>query len=159
MGMTALAVGSIAAMAAATATSTVGSAVQASQTAAVAKANQNAANASAALTEQQGRTEMQRQRNRVSQIKGQQRAGLAASGVIVDQDSAADVLADTAEQGELDARIIKQNYKTNAWAQRTQGSIYGMQARSAISSGYWNTASTLLSGASKTMGAYSSYFK
>jgi hypothetical protein len=61
-------------------------------------------------------------RQNLEEVKGQQRAGFAASGVVVDKGSSQDVLLDTAAQGELDALTIRRNAKMESWmASQTAG--------------------------------------
>lgn len=60
-------------------------------------------------------------REGVDQMVGQQRAGIAASGVDVNSGSAVDVQADTRHLGELDALTIRTNAAREAWGYQVQG--------------------------------------
>jgi len=54
-------------------------------------------------------------RRRIEGLKGTQRAAFGASGVVVDEGSALDVLQDTAEFGEIDALTIRRNAEIEAF--------------------------------------------
>mgnify|MGYP000338322025 CR=1 FL=1 len=69
-----------------------------------------------------GRIAEQQHRLKVSQLKGQQRSALAASGVELDSGSALDVLSDTAYFGEMDALTIRSNSERQAWKARVGAS-------------------------------------
>jgi hypothetical protein len=71
-----------------------------------------------------GEVAKQEHRQKVERLKGTQRAALAASGFDVNSDDALDILADTAEIGELDALTIDSNAKREAWG-------YGIEAQNA----------------------------
>lgn len=70
--------------------------------------------------EQRGLEEEQRFRTQVRGLIGSQRAGFAGAGVDVGIGSAADVQADSAFLGELDARQIRANAQREAWGFRVQ---------------------------------------
>jgi len=70
-------------------------------------------------------------RKSIEGFKGKQRAELAASGVVVDQDLALDLLLDTAEIGEVDALNIRNNAAREAFGYRAQAE--GFNAQAAIS--------------------------
>lgn len=69
---------------------------------------------------QRGLEEEQRFRTAVRGLVGSQRAGFAAAGVDVGSGSAADVQADSAFLGELDAQQIRANAQREAWGYRVQ---------------------------------------
>ncbi len=76
-----------------------------------------------------GKTAEDLQRRKISRIKGAQRTALAKSGVVIDQDSALDVLGDTAEIGELEALTIRSNAEKEAYGYRTQGMNFATSGR------------------------------
>lgn len=86
-----------------------------------------------------------RHRVRVDQIKGQQRAGFAASGVVVDSGSALDTLEDTAELGELDALTIRADAEREAHGYRVGASNSMAQSKLYLSSGNNALAGSILS--------------
>ena len=90
--------------------------------------NARASEEQAAIAELQGEEEAKRQRAAVAGLKGTQRATFGASGVLVDEGSALDVVTDTAGFGELDALTIKRNRQIEAWGYRTQATQYLGQA-------------------------------
>lgn len=69
---------------------------------------------------QRGATAEQQQRLRTAQLKGSQRARLAASGVALDYGSALNILEDTDYMGEQDALTVRNNAAKEAWAYRNQ---------------------------------------
>lgn len=71
-------------------------------------------------TLQAGAREVQRSQLATSQLKGRQRAGMAAHGVDLGEGSAARVLTDTDVMGEIDANTIAANAVRSAWGYRTQ---------------------------------------
>ena len=68
------------------------------------------------------------QRNKTSQVAGAQRAGMGASGVVVDSGSGAKVLGQTAAMGEMDAQTIRSNAMREAWGYTTQAEDLRTQA-------------------------------
>lgn len=65
-----------------------------------------------------GRREEARYRLKISNFMGRQRSLLATSGFDANEDDAIDILADTAELGELDALTIRSNAEREAYTQR-----------------------------------------
>lgn len=70
-----------------------------------------------------GQTAVATQRLKTADIKGSQRARLAARGVALDEGSAFNILADTDFMGELDANTIGLNAEREAWALRSQAAM------------------------------------
>lgn len=98
---------------------------QANQAAAESQAQLSDYNASVAElqatdAEQRGDEEANKYRAGVRSIIGEQRTGLAASGVEVGSGSALDVQADAAFLGELDALTVKTNAAREAWGFKVQ---------------------------------------
>jgi hypothetical protein len=71
-----------------------------------------------------GATSEQQQRLKTAQLRGAQRARLAASGVAIDEGSALNTLLDTDFMGEQDAMTIRDNSKKEAWGARVQAGNY-----------------------------------
>ena len=101
---------------------------QAQYQAAVANNNQIVAERDAVEIEKAGQLEANKYRQNIRQIAAQQTLSLVAQGGDVTDGSAIDLLADTAELGELDAQVIVNNSQRNAYKSRVQGVNYGAQA-------------------------------
>ena len=93
-------------------------------------------------------------RAKVRQIRGEQRATLAASGVDMTYGTAASVLDQTTIYGELDARNISVNAAREAWGYETQAGNELFQGKTAKQQGYLSGVSTLLTGAARAYGIY-----
>jgi len=101
-----------------------------------------------------GKKEEAIHRTKVSQLKGRQRSVLAASGVVVDQGSALDILQDTAMLGELDALTIRSNAEREEYEHKVRASNIGankqmnlLAASNAIRAGKTASMTSLLQGA------------
>ena len=110
---------------------------------------------------ERGKIEEQRKRQEVSQIKGRQKAAMAANGLDIGFGSPLDTIVDTATLGELDALTIRTNsareaYDNNVDAEnrRAGATLDRMSARSALQGGYLSAAGTVLTGFGN---AYSGY--
>lgn len=77
-----------------------------------------------------GRLDENRYRSQIRGLIGSQRAGYAAQGVSVAEGSPADVQADTAFLGELDALTLRQNAMREAWGYQVQA--YDTRGRAEI---------------------------
>jgi hypothetical protein len=77
---------------------------------------------------QRGAQAEQQQRLKTAQLKGSQRARLAANGVALDEGSALNVLQDTDYMGGQDAMTIRDNAAREAWGYRTQAGNYASDA-------------------------------
>lgn len=93
---------------------------------------------------QRGQTAEGQSRLRTAQLKGSQRARLAANGVALDEGSALNVLNDTDYQGEQDALTIRNNASKEAWAYRNQAS--GMTSDSLLLQGQSDATSPAAAG-------------
>jgi hypothetical protein len=71
-----------------------------------------------------GQRSVQSSRLRTAQLKGRQRASLAANGVDIGVGSALNILGTTDIMGELDAQTIEQNAIQSAWGYRMQATNY-----------------------------------
>ncbi len=102
---------------------------QAQKDSATYQASVNANNAqiaewNAESVEDQGRTAVENSQQQTAQLKGSQRAALAANGVSLGEGSALDILTSTDYMGERDALTIRDNAARQAWGYRTQGQSY-----------------------------------
>lgn len=100
----------------------------------VAKLNQqlNETNAQAALMS--GQLEENAVRMRTAQMKGTQRARMAANGIDLSSDTPLEILSSTDFMGKIDAQTVANNAVRAAWGYRTQGSNYALQAAMASAS-------------------------
>lgn len=94
----------------------------------VARNNQTIADQNAAYALQAGRVAEQNQRQRTKQTVGMQRAQMAANGIDIGSGSAANLQADTAAVGELDALTVRNNALRQAINYRQQGADFGANA-------------------------------
>lgn len=94
---------------------------------------------------ERGRIEEIEHRRQVGGLIGTQRAALAGAGVEVDTGTAAELTADTAQVGELEAQNIRANAEREAYGYRIQA--YNYQTEADLS--YTEQLSTALSGATK----------
>jgi hypothetical protein len=77
---------------------------------------------------QRGQTAINQHQLKVAQLRGTQRASLAARGIDLGQGSALDILSDTEVMGQIDANTIADNFAKEAWAYRNQASNAGGDA-------------------------------
>jgi hypothetical protein len=127
-----------------------------------ASANRSIANVNRQMSDMQekdaitrGKEAEQRLRRGVSQTIGEQRASLAAQGISLDAGgTAADLQADTAYLGELDAMTIRNNARREAFGYKMQGISQTGQA--SINQATQRAAgwSSFLSGAGSTYATY-----
>jgi hypothetical protein len=87
----------------------------------LARINARMAESSAQSTLLSGQRQEQGQRLKTSQLKGTQRARMAASGVDLTSDTALNILTGTDVMGEIDANTIAANAVRAAWGYRTEG--------------------------------------
>lgn len=87
---------------------------------------------------ERGARDEQRKRIEVAAIAGQQRAGMAASGIDISFGTPLEMLVDTAYAGEMDALTVRTNANREAYNQevqsanlRAQSGLYQMEAKSA----------------------------
>lgn len=73
---------------------------------------------------QRGARSVQQQQLKTAQLKGSQRARLAASGVALDEGSALHILDDTDYMGQVDVNTIENNTAREAWGFRNQAAGY-----------------------------------
>lgn len=84
---------------------------------------------------------------------GAQRAGAAKSGVLID-DSAGDVITDSAIQGELEALSAVYSGNSAAASQRNRGNLARYEGNQAASASYINAGSTLIGGIGRGVNQY-----
>ncbi len=139
---------------------------QATYQAAVSRNNAVLAEKAASDAEERGRLEEKQSRLRTSRTIGSQRASFAANGVVVDEGSALDVTADTAELGEVDALTIRDNAAREAFNFRAQGSqfqsdagAFETSAANSQTAGFLNAGASLLDGGQTVAGKWYKYKK
>lgn len=101
-----------------------------------------------------GAEEEKRLRLQTEELKGRQRAAYAASGVMVDEGSSLDTLADTAMYGEDDALTLRANAAREAWGHNVAASNYTAQAqlnKMSKANPYVGAAGGLLTGTSSLL--------
>lgn len=96
-----------------------------------------------------GAQEEEGQRRKTAALQARQKAVMAASGLDVSTGSPLAILADTAQLGELDAQVIKDNARRQAWTHKGNAAMAGMQKKNAMVSGVIGTFSTVLGGANQ----------
>lgn len=99
---------------------------------------------------------------RAGQIKGAQRAALAANGVSLGEGSAAEVQASTDIMKDIDKNTITANAVRSAWGHRTQGTNLQIEAlvKQGTASGIsplGSVSSSLLGGAGRVASAWYDY--
>ena len=119
---------------------------QANYNAAVARNNATTANYQAQAAIESGRLKEQQHRLKVKNLKGQQTASMAANGIQLGSGTAAEVIGDTEQQGELDARMIAHNAQLEAWGFKGKAANYEADAVGTIAAGKNKATGSLLSG-------------
>jgi apolipoprotein N-acyltransferase len=122
--------------------------------------SQNAANDAV----ERGDEDLRRHFQQVGQLRGQQRAALAANGVDVDFGSAADLQVDTTLAAQADATIIAENAQREADSYRINASNYRASAatakaagRTAMVAGAFDAGRSILGGAQQYASAKTKY--
>lgn len=112
-------------------------------------ANYNAAIAknNATSAAQQGEFDAQQIRDKNRRTIESQRNSFAANGIVPDSGSAADVRADSSQQGEMNALMAIYTGRTSANAYDAQARLQSMNASNSMTAGYIGIGGTLLSGA------------
>lgn len=120
----------------------------------IARKNKIVAQRLALDARERGRIKEKEYRIDIRGLKGAQRVALAKSGVVVDQDTALDLLLDTSRFGEIGAENVRANAEREAQAHEARGEGLTAQAeldtrrsRSASSAARINMVSTILGGA------------
>lgn len=102
-----------------------------------------------------GAKEEQAIRFKASQVKGTQRAQMAASGLSLEEGSPLDVLVGTDYMLESDANTIRENTAKSQWALRNQAANY--QAQSDAQSPFMAAGGELLMGAGRVADSWYRY--
>ncbi len=113
------------------------------------KANARVQEIMAADALSRGEADEASQRRITKSQLGKQRARFAASGAEVNTGSAAQIQADTAEFGELDALRIRNNAEREAFGLRSGAAISLSQGKNALLSGVLKAGGSLIGGAGK----------
>lgn len=122
--------------------------------AAMADTNARLAERSAQQEQYKGQREVAGLTLKAGQLKGAQRAAMAANGIDLGEGSAIDVLTSTDVMKEIDANTTTANAVRSAWGYRTQGTNYQNEALTKRASA--ESISPLMSGASSLLGSASS---
>ena len=101
--------------------------------------------------DKRGDERVARFQERLAQLKGRQRAGFAAAGVVIDEGTPLDVLADTAEQGELESLNLKANAAREAFGHKQAEAQFRFDAKVVRRQGNIQATSTLLGGAGQAL--------
>jgi len=132
--------------------------------AAVARNNATIAGYKAEDARRRGEIEAEKQGKATAQLIGRQRAALAGGGVTVGQDSAGQLVRDTAALGRLDALTIQSNAEREALGFEARGVSFESEARlqglvgeNAVSSSYLKAGASLLSGVGSVAGKWYNY--
>ena len=121
--------------------------------AAVARNNQQVAVWRAEDAARRGRTEVNKVNWKTAQLMGRQRTAQAGMGVVVDEESAGDIVAETAEFGKLDALNVAANVEREKYGLLVQGqnfessaALLDMERQNARSEGQMAMAGGLFEG-------------
>jgi hypothetical protein len=122
-------------------------------------ADQNAAlsDFKAEETGKLGAIQEERQRAKVRQVIGSQRASLAANGIDLSSGTALDLVGETAAFGEEDALMLRYNAMNEAWGYRTQATNFRNDGSAAASTGQNQASAAYLTTAGNLAGSYSDY--
>jgi hypothetical protein len=91
--------------------------------------NQRLAESTAQQTLLTGEREVQRSQMATANLKGSQRASMAANGIVLGEGTANQVLTSTDVMGEIDANTLQANAVRGAWGYRTQSVAQTNQSR------------------------------
>lgn len=144
---------------------------QASYQAQIERRNRQLAEEEASARRREGYENMAAKRQETAKLIGRQRAALGASGAVVDEGSALDLVADSAEQGEIDAinifnRGIDSSYQSQiqAWnhgnqasAQDAASDMYASASGAAPGMGLLNAAGVAAGGIASMGSTWGSY--
>lgn len=90
-----------------------------------------------------GEIKEQRFRRDAAKFIGSQKVALAAQGIEIDDDSALDVMANTAYLAEVDALTIRNNAKREAWGYKVQAEDYRFRGEIEAFEGTYGAIGTL----------------
>lgn len=100
----------------------------------------------AASAAQQGAFDAQQIRDRNRRLLAQQRNAFAANGIVPDSGSAADVSADSAQQGEMQALMAIYTGRSSANSFEARARLNSLEAANAQTAGQIGVASTIIGG-------------
>lgn len=120
---------------------------QAQYEAAALRNNAYLANEAAKAALEAGKVQTQERQVERAQTIGQQRAGFAGRGIVVDRDTADVLAADAMRIGKYDEITIMENARRQALAYKLQGINYSMEAKSTLRTGKGALYGGLLQGA------------
>jgi hypothetical protein len=132
----------------------VGMVRQAQAQASAADYNAKLAKQNAAVSEAQGLAAAEAQQRDSARKMGSAMANYGASGVQLADGSAEDVLADSARQSTLDNLTLKYNARLKTLGFLDQAGLDEANSKNAMSAGYLNATSSLLSSAGSMYGKY-----
>lgn len=121
--------------------------------------NQIMAEYAAQDAEKRGDEEAAKVRQRAAQLKGAQRANMAAKGLDLTEGTPDELLTQTDFFSELDQKTSKDNAAREAWAKRAGGANAAAQGDASATQGNLAAFSTVLSGASSVSGKWTEYNK
>lgn len=135
-----------------------GAAVSAYSAISTAQANKDASDYNAAIARQnatiatdQGNVAAEAQRRRMKLFLGNMKAQQGASGIVANEGTPLDLLAQSAAQGELDAQTIGYNARLKSLGYTQQATLDEFSGQNAMRKGYLDAGSAILTGASKYM--------
>ncbi len=143
---TTLAVLAIVASLVGTGVSAYGASVSADAQSDAAKYNAAVARNNANSAAQQGAFDAQQIRDRTRRVLAQQRNAFAANGIVPDAGSAADVSADSAQQGEMQALMAIYTGKTSANSWEARARLNQSEAANASTAGTIAVGSSIIGG-------------
>lgn len=106
-----------------------------------------------------GEQAVKAQERTIKQVVGAQRAGVAASGFVVDEGTAADVVAETTKWGNVDVQTIRANAANEANVIRAGGIEALSQAAYTAQTNRNRTEATLITGAANLANLGYNYYR
>lgn len=116
--------------------------------------NAKVAEQNAQMAKDQAEYEAKRQASKMARLGASQRVAYLASGVMIDDGTAMDVILDTTTQGEMDRLAILYGGDVESVNYRAQAASSRMEARAVKTAGMYKGFSTLLGGAGSALGQY-----
>lgn len=115
--------------------------------------NARLAEVNARDAEARGRREAENVRMQARQLRGSQRAQMAAAGISIEGDNSAALIADqTQVMGELDSQTVMNNAFKEAWGFRQEAAQARFQGRMGRRMGDWGAQMTYLTGGARLAG-------
>jgi hypothetical protein len=101
-----------------------------------------------------GSQQEQSQRRKTAALAARQKAVMAASNVDLGSGSPLAILGDTAQLGELDAQVIRDNARRQENYHSTNATLSAMEADNAKTAGFFGAMGTVLGGAKELAGSW-----